>query len=353
MNTLRYHLNSFYFQKMLFEQHLKSYFDFSFSPSYFESRLPAWKYVPLNILRLTKLFATDEHKKYDVLQLNRPEAFWMFKPAKKQISVFEAHGYDVGIWAERYLVDIKSVWKKKVGAVLDAAISPRIKKNINVADIWYCSTPDLVDPLEEWAGRRPEWLPNPIDVDFFTPEGPVAKLQGSPACFLAARLHGDKKPEVAIKIFQEVIKPRYKDAALHFISSGELVERYKRELSDSKTYIWHPYMTKDELAAKLRGADLTFGDFSIGALSMLPLQVMALKKPIVTLDAYEIIKKPLESLAEFSLDLLEKPEIKQQWIERNFNHVHEKHAPRSIALHHLANLRRVGYAKGIIIPDTL
>lgn len=349
MPKLRYLLNSFYFQKKLFEAELGDRFDFDFSPPYFEERLPAWKYVPLNAWDLCKRYRSGEMEKYDVVHFNRPEGFWMFKPQPKQISVFEAHGYDIGIWAERYLIDITSPWKKRVGAWIDGAITPRIKRQVQLPDIWYCSTPDLTEPLTEWSGRKPEWLPNPIDVDFFTPDGSVTKLQGSPVVFLAARLHGDKKPEVAIRIFQEEIKPRFKDATLHFISSGEYVEKYKRELTDASTYVWHPYMTKDELAAKLRGADLVFGDFSVGALGMLPMQVMALKRPIVTLDRYEAGNRTMEELPECALKILEDRVFAAEYAEKAYRYVHDNHSPRAIAARHLANLKRVGYAKGIAL----
>ena len=345
----KYLINGFYFLYKLFSQELSEYFDFEFSPPRGKENIRNSIFVPHNISFLYRLYKSGRAAEYPVVHLNRPEAFWFFKPAPGQVSVLEAHGFDVGVLASRYLVDLHSGWKRFFGAGLDRLISGKIKKNIRKADIWYCSTPDLVEPLSEWCGRKPEWLPNPVDVSFFSPEGPTTKLQGSPAVFLAARLHGDKKPEVAIRIFQEEIKPRFKDATLHLISSGELVEKYKRELTDESTYVWHPYMTKDQLAAKLRGADLVFGDFSVGALGLLAMQVMALKRPIVTYDRYEAGNKTLEELPSCALKILEDAQFSKEWAQKAYQYVHDHHAARAIAERHLANLKRVGYAKGIAL----
>jgi glycosyltransferase involved in cell wall biosynthesis len=339
----KYLINSFYFQKLLFEKYLSDYFDFDFSPTEFQKTERALRYVPSNFLTLKKMYWSKKINTYDIVHFNRPEAFYVYKKLPNQLSVFEAHGFDIGVLAELYLKDIHSPWKQQMGRWVDAFLRKKIIKHIKQVDLWYCSTPDMVSPLTEWCGRTPEWLPNPIDIDFFTPIESTKKLEGSPACFLAARLHGDKKPEIAINIFQNYIKPRFKDATLHLIATGELVKKYQAELTDPMTYFWHPYMTKEELRDKLRGADLVFGDFSIGALSMLPLQVMALKKPVITLDKYEVIKKPVEELPEFTLQLLEDAKFRDEWIERCYKHVHEVHGPRAIAERHLANLRRVGY----------
>ncbi len=337
----KYLINSFYFQKLLFEKYLSNYFDFDFYPKKFEKPERALTYVPSNLINLKKMYWLKIINKYDVIHFNRPEAFYCYKKLPNQLSVFEAHGFDIGVLAESYLKDIVSPWKKYVGKFVDMFLKKKIIEHIKQVDLWYCSTPDLVRPLSEWCGRTPEWLPNPIDIDFFSPDIPKKKLEGSPACFLAARLHGDKKPEIAIDIFKKYIKPQFKDATLHLIATGELVKKYQSELTDPNTYFWHPYMTKEQLREKLRGADLVFGDFSIGALSMLPLQVMALKKPVITLDKYEVIKKSIEELPEFALKILEDTKFRNGWVERCFKHVHEVHGPQAIAERHLANLRRI------------
>lgn len=335
---IKYLINSFFFQKQLFEKHLSEHFDFDFFPPFVNTRLRAAFYVPLNIFCLCWYYLSGKIKKYRVVHFNRAEAFLLFRKFPGQISIFEVHGFDVGVKGEAYLADLHSGFKKRIGRLIDRLIEGRIKKNIAQVDLFYCSTPDLVEPIEQWCGRKPIWLPNPIDMAMFKPDGETIKLPGKPACFLAARLHGDKKPEVAIEIFRNHIKPRFKEATLHLIDTGELASHYKKVLDDKETFFWHGYMGKEELAAKLRGADLVFGDFSIGALSLLPMQIMALKKPIVTLDRYEAVKVEPAGLSSLALDLLEKPGFREEFVRKNFDYLIEHHSGEAVARRHLQNL---------------
>lgn len=338
---LNYLINSFYFQKQLFEKYLNEKFVFHFSPPVFETSLRGIFYIPYNFFCMFWLYLSGNAKKYQIIHFNRAEAFLLWHKIPGQISIFEIHGFDVGVNGEFYLRDLHSKFKYHLGMFIDKLISRRIIKNIQKIDLFYCSTPDLVEPIEAWCGRRPLWLPNPVDVDLFTPEGPITKLEGEPACFLAARLHGDKKPEIAIEIFQKNIKTKYPNATLHLLSTGELAEKYRQELSDQKTYFWHPYMDKKTLASKLRGADLIFGDFSIGALSLLPMQVMLLKKPIVTLDNYEIIKTGAPELSNLTDRLLADKTFRDEFIERNYIYVKTTHSAETIANLHYENIKKL------------
>jgi len=334
-----YLLNSFYFQKQLFEKYLNEEFIFHFSPPVFKTRLRAIFYIPYNILCLIWLYWTGKIKCYQVIHFNRVEAFWLWRRIPGQVTIFEVHGFDVGVRGELYLRDLHSKFKYRLGMLIDRLITKRIIKNIQQVDLFYCSTPDLVEPIAAWCGRKPLWLPNPIDVDLFTSDGPVAELSGQPACFLAARLHGDKKPEVAIDIFQKFIKPKYPGAVLHLLETGELVAKYKRELANDQSYVWHGFMDKSLLASVIRGADLVFGDFSIGALGLLPMQVMACKRPIVTLDHYEIIKTPIEELPDLAIKLLYNEHFRNEFVGRNYDYIFSTHAPAAACGIHLRNLR--------------
>ena len=338
----KYLIDSFRFLKYVFEKHLSQYFDFDFSPSFDEPGrppVPARYYVLRNFLHLKLMYLSGKMKKYDIVHFNRPEAILAYKKIKGQCSIFEIHGFDVGFLGGRYLKDLHNTFKKVLGSFIDKLIEGTIIKKIRNVDLFYCSTPDLVEPFSEWSGRKPIWLPNPIDTDMFRPDGPVIKLEGEPACFLASRLHGDKKPEVAIDIFRNHIKPKYKNATLHLIASGELVNKYKKELSDSKTYFWHGFMDKPTLAAKMRGADLIFGDFSIGALSLMPMQAMAVRKPIVTLDKYELIKREIGELPDLALQLLGDRSYAEKFAQDNYEYIISKHGEKAVAAQHLENIK--------------
>ena len=182
-------------------------------------------------------------------------------------------------------------------------------------------------------------MPNPVNTEIFNPEGKVIKLEWNPACFFPTRLHWDKKPEYAIKIFQEYIKPRYPEATLHLLNQWFEVEKYKKELSDPKTYFWHDFMDKETLAAKIRGSDFCFWDFSIGGLSLMPMQIMATKKPIVTYDMHELIKVPREELLNLTQKLFEDKKFCKEYVEKNYKYILEVHSEEAVCKQHLENLK--------------
>lgn len=335
----KYFINSFYFQFQLFKKLLSSDFDSFFSPLLKKPIRALW-YVPYNYFLVKWLYLSGRMKEYRVVHFNRPEALLSFKKIKGQISIFEIHGFDIGIVSENYLKDVGSKLKRTIGLLLDWAVRPIIIKKSSQVDIFYCSTPDLITPIEKVFGRRPVWFPNPVDTKLFSPEGNIFVLEGDPACFLAARLNGDKRPDVAIDIFNKIIKPNFPKATLHLLGFGDKAPFYKKILTDKDTYFWHDFMDKPTLASKIRGADLVFGDFSIGALSLLPMQVMAMKKPIVTLDRYEIIKKEVNELPELALRLLSDSDFRSDFIEKNYSYILESHSEAAVAKKHLDNLSK-------------
>lgn len=337
----KYLINSFLFQKSLFEKHLGDTFDFDFIPPFVHKPMRGASYSVLNFFYTLYMTVIGRIGIYDVVHINRPEAVLLYKPSKEQISIFEVHGFDVSILVNNYLKDLKSPIKIFLENIIDRLISPIVKRKVREVDLFYCSTPDLVLPLTEWSGRKPLWLPNPIDLEQFSDSIIPTKLEGSPACFLAARLHGDKKPEVAIDIFVNTIKPKYPNATLHLIAFGELVEHYKSSLLDPQTYFWHKYMDKETLASVIKGADLVFGDFSIGALSLLPMQVMAMKRAIVTLDKYEIIKKDIEDLPKMALQLLTDIQYCNEVVERNYQYIVSVHSPEAVCRRHADNMATI------------
>jgi len=197
----------------------------------------------------------------------------------------------------------------------------------------------MLTPLREQVRSDVKWLPNPINTDIFKPIGDTIKLEWNPACFFPTRLHGDKKPEYAIDIFQKYIKPKYPQATLHMLNQWFEVAKYKKQLSDNTTYYWHDFMDKQTLAAKIRWSDFCFWDFSIWGLSLMPMQIMASKKPIVSFDMHEIIKVPREDLLELTKKIFEDNEFKNTYIEKNYKYIMDFHTEESIAKIHMNNLK--------------
>ncbi|GAB0174355.1 MAG: hypothetical protein HHAS10_02340 [Candidatus Altimarinota bacterium] len=340
-------MNGFEFQYLFFQRQLKEIFDITLKTPHTKKYNTGTKYIPANMLMMYKLYRTKEIQKYDIVQFNNTENFLFFEKSLSQISIAESHGFDFGVNYDRYLEDEKNPVLKCIGWITDKVIGWKIRKKIQDFDLYYCSTPDMLDPLKK---IRPDvkWLPNPINTELFTPEGKIIKLEGNPACFFPTRLHGDKKPEYAIRIFQDYIKPKYPEATLHLLNQGIDVERYKKELSDEQTYFWHDFMDKETLAAKIRGSDLCFGDFSIGGLSLMPMQIMACRKPIVTYDMHELIKVERDDLLDLTKNILENPKFRSTYIERNYQYILDMHSEASIAKMHLKNILPIAIKKN---PD--
>lgn len=356
-NKLRYFINWFPFQYGLFKGRL-GMFDFFYSgPNVIEKNSwYAWKtiriddgteyklisgyhYILQNFLLLRNLYKRGEVQKYDIVQMNNTENFLNFKKVPNQISIAESHGFDFGVNYSRYLKDEKNILKKYMGWIIDRLIWWKIRQKIQEFDIYYCSTPDMVGPLQELVRKDVKWFPNPINIDIFKPEWDTIKLEWNPACFFPTRLHGDKKPEYAIKIFQEYIKPNYPGATLHLLNQWFEVQKYREILSDPETYFWHDFMDKETLAAKIRGSDYCFWDFSIGGLSLMPMQIMACKKPIITYDMHELIKVEREDLLGLTKRLFEDEKFKQEYVERNYRYILDFHSEKAICRIHLENIK--------------
>ncbi|MBW7954466.1 glycosyltransferase [Candidatus Gracilibacteria bacterium] len=338
MKKFNYFMNGFQFQYLIFDKYLSNIFKIVLKYPSIGKYMPGYKYIPLNYLLIKKLYKTGEIQKYDIVHFNNTENFLNFKKIPNQISIAESHGFDFGVNYERFLKDEKNIIKKILGYIIDKLIGWKIRQKIQEFDIYYCSTPDMLEPLKK-IRNDVKWLPNPINTDIFKPDGNIIKLEGNPACFFPTRLHGDKKPEYAIKIFQEYIKPNYPKATLHLLNQGFEVEKYKKLLNDEKTYFWHDFMDKETLASKIRGSDFCFGDFSIGGLSLMPMQIMACKKPIITYDMHELIKIERDELLDLTKKLFEDEDFKKSYIERNYKYIIDFHSEKSICKIHLENLK--------------
>lgn len=332
-------MNGFYFQCDFFRRKLGKYFEIDLQYPNIWKHTPWWKYIPWNMHMIRKMYKRWEIQKYDVVQFNNTENFLSFKQQKNQVSIAESHWFDFGVNYQWFVKDEKNIVKYVLWNIFNVLVWWKIRQKIQEFDIYYCSTPDMLTPLREQVRSDVKWLPNPINTDIFKPIGDTIKLEWNPACFFPTRLHGDKKPEYAIDIFQKYIKPKYPQATLHMLNQWFEVAKYKKQLSDNTTYYWHDFMDKQTLAAKIRWSDFCFWDFSIWGLSLMPMQIMASKKPIVSFDMHEIIKVPREDLLELTKKIFEDNEFKNTYIEKNYKYIMDFHTEESIAKIHMNNLK--------------
>lgn len=332
-------MNGFQFQYLIFNKYLSNIFDIDFVQPDIKKHTSWYKFIPLNFLLLRKLYRRWNIGAYNIIHINTTENFLNFRKNDKQISIAESHWFDFGVNYARFLQDEKNVVSRILWWLIDKCFGAKIRRKIQEFDIYYCSTPDMLEPLQNLVRKDVKWLPNPINTDLFSPNGPVIKLEWNPACFFPTRLHGDKKPEIAIDIFQNIIKKKFPWATLHLLNQWFEVDKYKSILSDKKTYFWHNFMDKQTLAAKIRWSDLCFGDFSIGGLSLMPMQIMACKKPIITYDKHEIVKVAREDLPGLARNILEDETFKNQYIQKNYEYIINHHSEKAICQIHLDNIK--------------
>lgn len=338
MRKIKYLMNGFQFQYLIFQHWLEKYLDIDLRYPEIQKHLRGYVYIPKNFFLMWNMYRNWEIKNYDIVHFNNTENFLLFQPTDNQISIAESHGFDFWVNYSRYLRDEKNMLLKIIWWTVDKMIGYFIRKKIRQFDLYYCSTPDMLDPLRKIRSDV-IWLPNPVNTTIFKPEWEVIRLIWNPACFFPTRLHWDKKPEYAIRIFQDYIKKNFPEATLHLLNQWFEVEKYKNELSDPETYFWHDFMDKETLAAKIRGSDLCFWDFSIGGLSLMPMQIMACRKPIVTYDMYELIKVNHEDLFNLTKQIFEDPVFTKEYTDRNYRYIQEVHSEEAICRMHLENLR--------------
>ena len=346
-------INWFPFQYVFFNKNLPIEFDYIWpnlikwkyswktikTDDWRDWKLMPWTiYIIKNFFTLLQFYLSWKEKKYDLIHINNVENFLNFRKRKNQISVAESHWFDFGVNYKRYLVDEKNLIKKIIWLMIDKSLWRLIRKKIKQFDIYYCSTPDMLNPLKK-IREDVKRLPNPINTEVFNPKWKIIKLEWNPACFFPTRLHWDKKPEYAIKIFKEYIKPNYPWATLHLLNQWFELDKYKKKLNDPQTYYWHDFMDKQTLAAKIRWSDFCFWDFSIWGLSLMPMQIMACKKPIITYDMHELIKIPREKLLELTKKLFENKEFRDEYVERNYRYIITTHSEEAVSKKYLNDIR--------------
>jgi len=333
----KYLMNGFRFQYNTFKKELSNNFDFTF----IFPKARKFDFIS-NYLLYRKWQKLGKLKEFDIIHINNWENFINYKRVPDQLSIAESHGFHLGANFHRFLIDENSFLKRNASYVMEFCLSKKMKEQINKFDIYYCSTPDMLKPLREQVRHDVKWLPNPIDTDFFTPDGPIKKLEGEPAIFFPTRLHKDKRPDIGIKIFQEHILKEFPEATLHFIKQpfNEEYNYWKKKLGENSTYHWDlDFMPRSELVKYYRGADIVIGGFSIGACGLMELEAMACGAPVIVNDIYEL-KTPLENLGDLSVKLLSDFKFKEKWIQKNIKYVKEVHGQKAVSFVHKKNIEK-------------
>ena len=104
----------------------------------------------------------------------------------------------------------------------------------NRADVAFCYTEVDKERLREFGvTTRVEVVPNGIDTERFTPDGPESELidHDGPVVLFVGRLVEGKRPGIAIEAFAEVLE-EYPDAGMYLCGDGSLREGLETQVEE-------------------------------------------------------------------------------------------------------------------------
>lgn len=129
------------------------------------------------------------------------------------------------------------------------------------ADVVFCYTETDEERVRDLGvSSRIEVVPNGIDTERFTPEGPESDLVQSdgPVVLFVGRLVEGKRPGIAVEAFAEVLE-EYPDAELYLAGDGPLggeLEKQVRELGIGQSVTFLGHLAYDEMPAVYRSGDV-------------------------------------------------------------------------------------------------
>jgi D-inositol-3-phosphate glycosyltransferase len=145
------------------------------------------------------------------------------------------------------------------------------------------------------SGARLTVVPAGVDLDLFTPDGPVgpagdARTDDGVELLFAGRLQPLKGPDVALRTLAEVRRHR-DDVRLRIVggasggsgvaTSVEALTRLARELDVEAHVTFEPALPQAELAARLRAADLVLVPSRSETFGLIALEAQACGTPVV------------------------------------------------------------------------
>lgn len=126
----------------------------------------------------------------------------------------------------------------------------------NQADTIFCYTEEDRERVRDYGVTAPiEVVPNGIDTERFTPEGPESKLidHDGPVALFVGRLVEGKRPQDAIKAVRNA-REQHPNLKLYICGDGPLREELERKTGPEAEFLGHvPY---DEMPNVYRSADV-------------------------------------------------------------------------------------------------
>jgi glycosyltransferase involved in cell wall biosynthesis len=159
----------------------------------------------------------------------------------------------------------------------------------NQADVIFTYTPEERAELRELGVTSDiEVVPNGIDTERFTPEGPESDCISSdgPVVLFVGRFVNGKRPRRAVKAFAKVLD-EYPEAEMHMCGDGPLREELEslvRELGIESAVTFLGYIPYDKMPAVYRCADVFLLPSRTEGVPRTVLEAMASGVPVVVSD---------------------------------------------------------------------
>ena len=178
----------------------------------------------------------------------------------------------------------------------------------NQADVVFCYTEtDRKRVRELGVSSRIEVVPNGIDTERFSPDGPESKMveASGPVVLFVGRFTEGKRPWLAIEAFAEVLE-EYPDAGLYLCGDGPLreeLEKQVRELGigESVTFLGHvPY---DEMPKAYRSGDVLVLPSRAEGVPRTVIEALSVGVPVVSSDLPQVRAAFEDALTYFHGDV--------------------------------------------------
>jgi len=231
---------------------------------------------------------------------------------RKHPLIGHAHGTDVRLGLKHRL------WKKLV------------RRNLRSCDKVFVSTADLIKTARKFR-QDVEYIPNPIDTDFFHPK-PSVSINGKKKVLVGSRSDWKvKHTDIVIRALAKV-KDEVDVSIIHY--GEDFFETFKLAQSLGLKLNVLPKAPRNELREYYWNADIVTGTFGSGGLGMVSLEAISCGRPVIAyvsasfpeyqdwpLKDVKTEQKIVAAIRDMSSDLWRK---EYKYIEKN-------HDPRVIA----------------------
>ena len=168
--------------------------------------------------------------------------------------------------------------------MFDAYLRTVGRWTFNQADAIFCYTEADRERVREFGVTSPiEVVPNGIDTDRFTPEGPESELidHDGPVVLFVGRLVEGKRPQLAVEAVKR-LREEQPDVKLYICGEGPLQAKLEATAGDGIEFLGH--VSYNEMPDVYRGADVLVLPSRAEGLPRTVLEAMASKTPVITSD---------------------------------------------------------------------